>query len=312
MVVIGRNEAPRLAECLRSVSAAAPRCLYVDSGSTDGSPDVARAAGVPVHELDPGRPFSAARGRNEGFERLLAAHPEIAFVQFVDGDCRLEDGWLARAATLLENGERVGIVCGRLRERRPDASPYQRLLDIEWDQPVGDVVECGGIFAARVDAFRSVAGFDASQAAGEELDLCLRLAAGGWRVRRLPDAMAVHDAAIDDLAGWWRRAVRGGWADAALAFRHGRRAARPLRATLSGLAWGGVLPVALVASALWAPILAAALVALVTLQWLRLARGCRRRGRSAVDARSFASLILLGKLAECWGALRFARERIAG
>jgi glycosyltransferase involved in cell wall biosynthesis len=45
-VVIGRNEAPRLGACLASVLKQVPTTLYVDSGSTDGSPQIAEAAGV--------------------------------------------------------------------------------------------------------------------------------------------------------------------------------------------------------------------------------------------------------------------------
>src|SRR5262245_51777496 len=89
VVVIGRNEAGHLAACLRSVLSACPRAIYVDSGSTDGSVRTARELGVEVVELDPGAPFSAARARNEGFAALRQRHPQLRYVQFVDGDCEL-------------------------------------------------------------------------------------------------------------------------------------------------------------------------------------------------------------------------------
>ena len=38
-----------------------------------------------VLELDPAQPFTAARARNAGFERLLAEEPDTLLVQFVDG-----------------------------------------------------------------------------------------------------------------------------------------------------------------------------------------------------------------------------------
>src|SRR5690349_3423440 len=96
IVVIGRNEGERLRACLGSVMGAGVPVVYVDSGSTDGSPALAASAGALVLELDPAQEFSAARARNEGFQRLADAVPGLSKVQFVDGDCDLVPGWLDR------------------------------------------------------------------------------------------------------------------------------------------------------------------------------------------------------------------------
>ena len=66
VVVIGRNEGSRLLDVLRQLQQQARPLLYVDSGSTDGSADNVQALGIAVLRLDPARPFSAARARNEG------------------------------------------------------------------------------------------------------------------------------------------------------------------------------------------------------------------------------------------------------
>jgi len=58
-VVIGRNEGARLRKCLEIVVGHAGTVVYVDSGSTDGSVDMARAMGVKVVELDMRVPFTA-------------------------------------------------------------------------------------------------------------------------------------------------------------------------------------------------------------------------------------------------------------
>src|SRR5829696_5398802 len=89
VVAIGRNEGERLRRCLGSVAGRGLPVVYVDSASTDGSREVARLLGADVVELDMSLPFSAARGRNEGFARLLKLAPEVRFVQFVDGDCEV-------------------------------------------------------------------------------------------------------------------------------------------------------------------------------------------------------------------------------
>ena len=88
-VVIGRNEGDRLRACIESVLPSFRTTVYVDSGSTDGSIPLARSMEVEVVELDMDRPFTAARARNAGFERLKEIKPELAYVQFVDGDCEI-------------------------------------------------------------------------------------------------------------------------------------------------------------------------------------------------------------------------------
>src|SRR5260370_6633566 len=94
VIVIGRNEGERLVRCLQSVIANSSKVVYVDSGSTDDSIFVARELNVPVVNLDLAQPFTAARARNEGFAALKSLHPEIEFVQFVDGDCELAPNWI--------------------------------------------------------------------------------------------------------------------------------------------------------------------------------------------------------------------------
>src|SRR6056297_4352169 len=100
MVIIGRNEGERLLRGLRSVPDGVDRIVYVDSGSTDGSVDAARAAGAEVVPLDMTKPFTAARARNAGVDRLRQAGLPDA-IQFMDGDCELRDGWIAHAAAFL-------------------------------------------------------------------------------------------------------------------------------------------------------------------------------------------------------------------
>jgi len=109
LVVIGRNEGERLRVCLDSVRGRARAVVYVDSGSTDGSVEMAQGKGVDVVALDMSTPFTAARARNAGFSRLLVLAPEVRYVQFVDGDCEMIDGWLSAARNALEANP--GVAC---------------------------------------------------------------------------------------------------------------------------------------------------------------------------------------------------------
>jgi hypothetical protein len=80
VVVIGRNEGERLRRCLASLRASGCTAVYVDSGSTDGSPDAARELEADVLALDMSVPFTAARARNAGFARLLELAPNVRLV----------------------------------------------------------------------------------------------------------------------------------------------------------------------------------------------------------------------------------------
>src|SRR5437588_591073 len=128
-VAIGRNEGERLQRCLNSLFSVAVVVVYVDSNSKDGSADWARQHGAEVVELDATKPFTAARARNAGFNRLMDIAPDLAFVQFVDGDCELIESWPPHALSFLHARNDVAAVFGRRRERHPGRSVYNRLCD---------------------------------------------------------------------------------------------------------------------------------------------------------------------------------------
>ncbi|SHH49097.1 Glycosyltransferase, GT2 family [Bradyrhizobium erythrophlei] len=220
LVAIGRNEGERLKQCLRSAAGAAI-IIYVDSGSSDGSVEWTRSAGAHLVELARATPFTAARARNHGFRRMRELAPQISYVQFIDGDCELDREWPGHAIRFLEQHQTYCAAVGRLRERFPDRSIYNRLCDDEWNTPIGDALACGGIVMLRVDAFENVQGFRDELIAGEEPELCVRLRSAGWYIRRLDFEMAKHDANMKRFGQWWRRTVRSGYAFAQGAALHG-------------------------------------------------------------------------------------------
>jgi glycosyltransferase involved in cell wall biosynthesis len=144
VVIIGRNEGERLSNCIDAVKMVNGNIVYVDSGSTDGSLEFAKRSGITVVSLDPSRIFTAARARNEGFDALKAISPHLRWVQFIDGDCILVPDWLQKATTFIADRPEIAVVCGRRRERFPEASIYNRFIDMEWDTPTGDARACGG------------------------------------------------------------------------------------------------------------------------------------------------------------------------
>ncbi len=322
IVVIGRNEGERLKRCLASLSNPHRPIVYVDSNSSDGSIEVARAANALIVALDASIPFTAARARNAGFERLLEHAPEIEFAQFIDGDCELDGAWLELAENELSAHRDVAVACGRRRERHPERSVYNRLCDVEWDTPVGDARACGGDSFVRVRAFRSVGGFDASMIAGEEPDLCLRLKRAGFRVSRLDAEMTTHDAAMTRWTQWWQRAARTGHTSAELLAKYGATDEhRRSRRMASALVWSSIVPLAFAMSFAWALIerswIASIFVLLVgallyAQLFLRIRRGRRFAGRSKDDASAFAASCILAKWPETWGALVYVARRCVG
>lgn len=300
-VVIGRNEGARLRACLQALRGQLDRIVYVDSGSTDDSVAMAGAMGAQVVALDMSLPFTAARARNAGLAALADDPPE--FVQFLDGDCVLQPGWLPEALSALRGDPGLAVVAGRRREMFPERSVYNRLCDAEWDTPVGLARAVGGDMLVRHAAIAAIGGFDPSLIAGEEPEMCVRLRAAGWTIRRLPVEMTLHDADMTRLGQWWRRTRRAGHAFAEGAALHGAPPEGHWRAeTRRALIWGAGLPLlAVILALIWWP-LALPLLLVYPAQILRLSRRMGWRG---------AGFSVLGKFPEAQGAIGFYRDRLA-
>ncbi|OAI11977.1 hypothetical protein A1359_14195 [Methylomonas lenta] len=314
VVVIGRNEGERLRRCLESIRATADAIVYVDSGSIDGSIEMARNMDVEIVELDLSTPFSAARARNEGFAYLMQRHPAIQFVQFVDGDCTLASGWLLAAGTALANSKHYAAVVGHLQELHPDASLYNRLCAMEWCSPTGELRNfgaLGGIAMMRADVFQQLGGFNPEVIAGEDSELGVRMALAGFKVIKIDHAMAVHDANMLRFSQWWKRAVRGGHAIGQRAFLNGQSAVMDcVRERKSAWFWGIVLPALILFAAVPTAGWSFSLLAGYPLLGYRVYRYRLGRGDSEQDALLYSFFIVLGKFAEGIGLLKFHINRL--
>lgn len=307
-VVIGRNEGKRLERSLISVIGSVSHVVYVDSGSTDDSIEIARRVGAEIVNLDMSIPFTAARARNAGFERLLCLSSELEYVQFVDGDCELEGGWISKAQAFLASHGEVAVVCGRLRERFPERSVYNLLCDLEWDTPIGEAKACGGIALMRVCAFKAQGGFR-QMIAGEEPELCVRLRQAGWKIWRIDAEMGWHDADMTRFSQWWKRSVRGGYAFAEGASLHGASPERhwvieSRRAWL----WGLAFPLAILSFAVAFGAHALLFFVIYPAQVCRLAI---RGGRSTYENWACAAFLVVGKFPEAIGLIRYLLARIS-
>jgi len=313
VVIIGRNEGQRLKKSIVSTLDENREVVYVDSGSTDGSVELAKSLGVDVVELDPSTPFTAARGRNTGFKYLREKGTIFSFVQFVDGDDEMDDQWFPAGVNTLAENPGVGIVAGRKRECYPDRSVYNTLFEMEWDTEIGEVNEVSGTCMVSADVFAQVGGFNETLIAGEDPELCLRVRQDGWKIIRLADFMGWHDANMMHFKEWWKRTVRTGHAYAEGAAMHGKSDFQHnVRQCRSNWFWGLILPILIVGLAIPTRGLSLLLLLGYPILLYRVFRWRKSLGNSDRNAMKYAGFTVLGKLPSALGQLLYWKNRWRG
>jgi hypothetical protein len=201
-VIPVKDDARRLANCLRTITANdyprdAVEVIVADNGSTDGTIDVARAAGAQVYS-GPGLRVSELRNRG-----AAAASGEV--LAFVDADHEIAADWIAAAVETLAEDRTAAV--GALYTPPAPGTWVQRLYGVLRGRTVGrqDVGWLGsGNVAVRRGVFESIGGFDESLEACEDVDLCQRLRAAGWRLVGDERLKSVHLGDPPTLAALFR------------------------------------------------------------------------------------------------------------
>lgn len=229
VIVPARNEAARIAEAVAGARAqAAPgrevEVIVADDGSTDGTAEVARAAGARVVELGgPGGNPGAARNRGA---MVATGDPLI----FLDADCVPAPGWLDALLAAHDRGET--IVGGSL-ELAPGLGVVARCDHFSGAYHVHPRRPAGAVpnhppanLSVRTATFRRTRGFTERWPVAdghEELGWQAELARAGERIWFEPAAVAHHR----NRTGWrsfLRRHYR--WGYSALESKTTTRAAR--------------------------------------------------------------------------------------
>jgi prepilin-type N-terminal cleavage/methylation domain-containing protein len=310
LIVIGRNEGEQLRRCFASTAGKFVTTVYVDSGSTDGSCELARSMGVEVINLDMTKPFTAARARNSGVDRLMQLQPNLTFIHTLDGDVEMIDGWLESAIEVMKQNPKAAVLSGLRIEKYPERSPYIRLCNIEWNKPDG-YRACEGDAILRVEAFRKVGGFNEKLIAGEEPELCLRFWQAGYQCLRNRVPMSRHDVGLVHFSQWWRREMRAGFSYAEGSAMYGRL--HYLRQSMGIWFWALAVPLAGVAAAYWTRGLSVLLaLALYGLLFYRSYKGIRARAQSNALAREYAFFNVLGKFSMLSGMFQYWYRRGTG
>lgn len=289
-VIPNWNGAGRLERCLASLQAqrgSAAEAVIVDNGSTDGSPEVARAAGARLVCLPENRGFAVAVNRG-------VVESESEFVAVVNNDVELHPDWLQRLEAALDRLPECGMVAGRTMVQGADhvidsvgdalslgfaaARLGHRLTDelaYREERPV--LAVSGAAALIRREVFRRIGGFEEALFAYlEDVDFCLRAQLAGFQARYIPEAIAWHEVSASSGGGQGASALNpqvAEWLTAhqlLLAARYSRRGVL-----------GVVLPRVLVVQALWAARMIFRGRALAWLRGLRRAARLWRRVRAA-------------------------------
>jgi hypothetical protein len=217
-IVVSYNTGPELLRCLASLAEHVRlplEVVVVDNASSDGSPDLVRAAYPTARVIESGsnRGFSAANnaglgastgpnvlvlnpdaevtsGAVETLSGILDARPSVGIVgpltRNPDGSVQVSFG---PDLTPLAEWRQGRLVRG-VRERRPEALREAAARVATEHSP--DWVS-GSCFLARRKALEAVGGFDEGFFLFEEdADLCLRLRRAGWGVLFTPAAEVRH------------------------------------------------------------------------------------------------------------------------
>ncbi len=207
---------------LNATAAAVPdvrTTIVVDDAS---EPPVEVTTGVTVLRL--ARNCGPGPARNVGLQRVTTD-----LVAFVDSDVRCPDGWLEPLLVHFDDA-RVALVAPRVVASGGSASTLGAYERSNGPLDLGDEaarIDAGtrvsyvpaAAIVCRVDAVRSIGGFDPTLRFGEDVDLVWRLRQAGWRCRYEPASSVSHEPR-PTLREWARQRVGYGSSAAPLAVRH--------------------------------------------------------------------------------------------
>jgi GT2 family glycosyltransferase len=221
VVVCAYNAADTLDDCLASLDQLTYpdfEVIVVNDGSRDGTGEIAkRYARARVVDI-PNGGLSAAR--NVGLE--LASGEVVAYT---DADVAVDPDWLTYLVQPMLRSNAVGsggpnVVpaddpwMAQCVARSP-GGPTQVLLD---DRVAEHVPGCNMAF--RREALRAIGGFNPIYLrAGDDVDVCWRLQARGWRIGFAPSALVWHRHR-SSVKAYWRQQVGYGEGESWLMHQH--------------------------------------------------------------------------------------------
>jgi len=197
-----------LAQTMRPAS-----CVVIDSGSADGAPEMALAAGLTVHRIARAD-FNHGTTRQQAIEQFAA---DADVVVFLTQDAVLADPTALQKLVEALDDPNVAAAYGRQLPSMgaTPAASHARLFNYpaightrRWaDVSVFGIKTCflSNAFAAyRLNALREVGGFPVNVILGEDMHLAARLLKAGHGIRYQADAKVYHSHNYSLLAEFRR------------------------------------------------------------------------------------------------------------
>lgn len=191
-------------DCLQSLQQQSeqPAIIVVNNGSNDDGPDIVRREFPDVTLLDFARPLGFAGAVNAGIRAALTTAEPPDVVITLNQDTVVDPGWLAAMMSAFADPA-VGLA-GCL-ARFPDGQIQHAggtLIEPLWygrnrhslDDPAPIHYLAGLALGMRVSMLDQIGLFDEGffPAYYEDVDLCLRALAQGWRIELVPAATLIH------------------------------------------------------------------------------------------------------------------------
>jgi hypothetical protein len=214
VIVLNHNKKEMVLECLGSLERQDYRpcdIVVVDNASSDGSQAALRKHHPHIDLLCMDTNLGAIGGRNAGVE-YARQHYDFDYLMFLDDDAEVAVDSIGLLVNALNNDTAAGITCGKtftgldsdvlmsagIRERFHLGLCYDRGSgkkdDGRYDRD--EYVDACGAFAfmIRPALFEDLDGFDSTFTpyGWEDVDLCLRARARGYRTRYVHTAIFAH------------------------------------------------------------------------------------------------------------------------
>lgn len=214
VVILNYNGKNFLAEFLPTLISYTPkaRIIIADNASTDDSLDFLATNFSEIEVIQFTQNHGFAGGYNEALSQI-----EAKYFAIINSDIEVTENWLEPPYAFLEENEEYSAVQGKIRSYHhrnqfeyagaaggfvdnlgypycrgrifdtieEDNGQYDSIIDIDWTT--------GACMLIRSSVFKDLGGFDADFFAHmEEIDLCWRMRAKGWKMACVPKSVVFH------------------------------------------------------------------------------------------------------------------------